>query len=102
MVPVTIIYYSKILVSHEYLDSEVVVELKVWEVPKTEKYPDGVKYSLYCVEMETKIVLVGIDNHHPKGHHIHFGEEEQVYFFVDVEKLIEDFHALVKARGYSL
>ena len=50
MVPVTIIYYSKILVSHEYLDSEVVVELKVWEV----------------------------------------------------EKLIEDFYSLVRARGYSL
>ncbi len=78
------------------------VELKVWEVPKTEKYPDGVKYSLYCLETETKMVLVGIDNHHPKGHHIHFGYEEQVYFFEDVEKLIEDFYALVRVRVYCL
>ncbi len=102
MVDATIIYYTKIFVTHDHLESEVVVELKVWEVRKSEKYPDGVKYSLYCVEVDTKNVLIGIDNHHPKGHHIHFGDEEEIYFFEDVEKLIEDFYALVKARGYSI
>jgi len=32
MAEATIIYYSKIFVNHDHLDSEVVVELKVWEV----------------------------------------------------------------------
>ena len=102
MVEATMIYYSKIFIIHDHLDSEVVVELKVWEVPKSAKYPDGLRYSLFCVDIETKKVIIGIDNHHPKGHHLHLDDEEEIYFFEDVEKLIEDFYALVKSRGYSI
>jgi hypothetical protein len=71
-------------------------------LPVSSKYPDGIKYSLYCVEAESKEVIVGIDNHHPKGHHIHFGDEEEFYFFEGIEKLIDDFYSFVKIRGYSL
>ena len=88
MVSATIIYYSKIFVSHDERESEVVIELKVWEVPVSEKYSEGLKYSLYCVDVDTKVVVLGIDNHHPKVE--------------NVEKLIEDFYSLVRARGYKL
>jgi hypothetical protein len=102
MVQATIIYYSKIYVKHDHLDTEVVIELKVWELPVSEKYPNGIKYSLFCVNVEDSRVVVGFDNHHPKGHHLHIDDEEQHYFYVDEEKLIEDFYSLVKARGYSI
>ena len=43
----------------------LVVELKVWRVPKSEGYPEGIKYSFFAVF--GKQVLVGYDNHKPKG-----------------------------------
>ena len=65
------------------------IELKVWELPVSEKYPNGIKYSLFCVNVEDSRVVVGFDNHHPKGHHLHIDDEEQHYFYVDEEKLID-------------
>lgn len=36
-----------------------------------------------------------MDNHHPKGPHIHVNEAEMVYVYSDEEKLVNDFRALV-------
>lgn len=102
MVVATLIYASKVFVRHETLDREAILEIKVWELPNSKKFPDGIKYSMFCVDLETKEVLVGIDNHHPKGHHIHFGEFEEFYFFEGVEKLIDDFYMFARMRGYSV
>lgn len=101
MATATLIYANKILVKHDSLDKEAIIELKIWELPISKKFPDGLKYSLFCVKTESKEVIVGIDNHHPKGHHIHFGDIEEVYFFDGVEKLIEDFYSFVRVKGYS-
>ncbi len=70
-------------------DDGSVIEMKVWEVTPSEKSPDGVKYSLYWVNGEK--VFVGYDNHHPKGHHRHYGEREESYEFTTIENLIRDF-----------
>ena len=67
----------------------VVVEFKVWQVPKSKNYPEGVKYSFFAAHSGK--VLVGYDNHSPKGHHRHFDEEEGSYDFEGFEKLREDF-----------
>ncbi len=66
-----------------------IIEMKIWEVPKSEGNPDGVRYSLYWVKGEK--VLVGYDNHHPKGHHRHYGEKQEPYGFNTIEDLIRDF-----------
>ena len=102
MVSATLIFENKVFVKHDRLEKDAVVELKVWELPTSHKYPQGLKYSLFCVEIESKRIIVGIDNHHPKSHHIHFGEIEEHYFFESVEKLIDDFYSFVSARGYSI
>jgi hypothetical protein len=102
MATATLIHAAKILIKHDTLDREAILELKVWELPVSSKFPDGIKYSLFCVETESREVIVGIDNHHPKGHHIHFGDVEEIYFFEGVEKLIDDFYSFVKVRGYSV
>ena len=67
----------------------VVVEFKVWKVPKSANYPEGVKYSFFAVRSGT--VLVGYDNHRPKGHHRHFAGEERPYDFGGFDKLRRDF-----------
>ena len=69
----------------------VIVEMKIWEIPKSERYPAGYKYSLYGVYGGR--VLVGYDNHHPKGDHRHIGEIESDYEFANLEKLKNDFRA---------
>ena len=44
-------------------------------------------------------MLVGYDNHAPKGHHRHFGGKEEAYEFVGIDKLRADFSRdLEKAR----
>jgi hypothetical protein len=69
----------------------VVVEFKVWQVPKSGHYPEGVKYSFFATRSGK--VLVGYDNHKPKGHHRHFAEKEGPYAFEGFEKLRADFSA---------
>ena len=80
-----------ILHSKVVLKSGVIVEMKVWELDRTERYPDGCKYSLYGIYGGR--VLVGYDNHHPKGHHRHLGKVEMKYDFSSLENLRNDFKA---------
>lgn len=68
---------------------ESVIEMKVWQVPKSRHYPVGVRYSLYWVKNGKTIA--GYDNHFPKGPHRHYDRKEEEYEFVSVEKLIKDF-----------
>ena len=67
----------------------IIVESKVWAVPKSEAYPEGVKYSFFAV-LGGK-VLVGYDNHSPKGHHRHWQGHEESYRFQDFDTLRADF-----------
>jgi hypothetical protein len=71
------------------LKSGVIVEIKIWDVSSDKRYPDRYKYSLYAVyESE---VLVGYDNHHPKGHHRHIEDREEDYNFTTLQNLRNDF-----------
>lgn len=51
-----------------------VVEIKIWDVPKSKDYPSGRKFSLFLVAEGE--VVVGFDNHKPKGPHLHLGNRE--------------------------
>ena len=77
-------------------------ELKVWEVGVSSHYPDGIKYSLFLVQPESGTVLFGMDNHKPKGPHLHVNGREEPYSFTTAEDLIEDFWRLAAKRGYQL
>lgn len=68
--------------------------MSLFEVPKTKKYPLGVRYSLICIDPAThKRVLM--DNHHPKGPHVHFDDREVNYEFVSKDALFADFKKFV-------
>lgn len=74
-------------------------EIKIWKVPESSHYPEGRKFSLFLVS-EGKMV-VGIDNHKPKGSHRHVGDLEVVYEYIDEAHLLADFWRLVRKEGFE-
>ena len=82
--PAKLITHDKVL-----LASGVIVEIKVWQLWDDERYPERYKYSLFAIYDGE--VLVGYDNHHPKGHHRHLHGKEESYNFTTLEKLKNDF-----------
>ncbi len=74
--------------------------MKVWNVPVSEHYPTGIKFSLFFIVSER--VIIGIDNHKPKGPHIHYEKEEQSYFFTGVDKLLADFWLMIEEKGFTI
>ena len=75
------------------LRSGLVREIKVWRLPLSVRYPDGLKYRLVLVNPETGEVLLLFDNHWPKGPHIHFAGSEVAYLFAGLVELLTDFRA---------
>ena len=72
-----------------------ILEMKLWEVPKTSKYPDAIKYSLIFIN-PTNGKKILMDNHIPKGHHYHLDDQEFDYQYRDIPQLVDDFKSLVK------
>ena len=76
------------------LQNRYVLEMEIHEVGKSTKYIDGVRYSLILIDVSNgRRVLM--DNHHPKGPHVHLDDRELPYAFTNEDKLIEDFKKLV-------
>ncbi len=96
----SLLFHEKKLISHKKSNKFAIVELKVWQIPKDIHYPEGLKYSLYLVHDGN--IIVGFDNHKPKGHHLHIHSKEEKYIFKTYEKLLDDFWDLVKKKGYSI
>jgi hypothetical protein len=99
---VSLLLYRKLTVFHPEFNIEAVCEVKIWQLAESQKYPFGFKYSLFCVNKITKKIVVGFDNHFPKGPHIHIGNNEVPYIFMGHEKLIDDFWDAVIARGFII
>jgi hypothetical protein len=82
-----LIYHEKERFQDRYL-----MEMTIHQVGQSNRYPDGVKYGLLLLDTKTgRRVLM--DNHHPKGPHVHLDETESPYEYKNDEKLIEDFKA---------
>jgi hypothetical protein len=68
-------------------------EMVIWRVKPNPRQPDGIRYRLALILAGEKIPVVLYDNHHPKGHHRHVEGVEEIYQFVDVDRLVADFMA---------
>lgn len=101
-VTATLVYHSKVQLLHKTSEAVAIAEAKVWKVPKSKDYPDGVKYSLFLVLKETGEVIVGFDNHKPKGHHLHRHGREEGHEVQNVDTLVEEFWDLVKEEGFQI
>lgn len=79
------------MVFHEKIIEEdlSIIEMKIWQIPASWDNKPGVRYSLFYVK--GKKILVGYDNHYPKGPHRHYQNTEEPYHFTDINKLLEDF-----------
>lgn len=68
------------------------LEAVIWQLPSpTADRPHGLKYRLHCGRGD--ICIVRYDNETGKGDHVHYGDEEQPYAFVSLERLVLDFYA---------
>ena len=76
------------------LQGRYTLEMEIYRVAKSSRYPEGVKYGLILIDSKTGRRVL-LDNHHPKGPHIHLDHQEIPYQFVDEETLIQDFKEIV-------
>lgn len=85
----TLVRHEKFIVRRRYI-----VEISVHQVPKSERYRDGLKWGLICIDQTTgrKVLM---DNHHPKGPHIHIDDDELPYEFRGLDQLVTDFRQLI-------
>jgi len=88
------------------IDSISFYEVKVWEVPKSEAFPEGIKYSLVVIENDKMIICY--DNAHDKGHHRHvFGKQENIVYrgirqlLVQFDDCVEEYKQIKKEGGVS-
>lgn len=85
----SLIYWHKARLRNRYI-----VEMKLYNVEKSRGYKGGIKFSLICLDLKTKMRVL-FDNHHPKGPHVHIGDKEISYHYINEEKLFSDFKKLV-------
>ncbi|HAK89154.1 MAG TPA: hypothetical protein DHV16_02515 [Nitrospiraceae bacterium] len=87
----------KILHTKEVKGDEL-VEIKIWQVPKSEDKPFGVKYSIVYIKDGKR--LLGYDNAEGKGNHKHYKDIEVPYEFAGIWDLLNNFKKdLKKIRG---
>ena len=84
-----LVRHEKFIVRRRYI-----VEISVHQVPRSERYRDGLKWGLICVDQITgrKVLM---DNHHPKGPHVHVDDEELPYDFSGLDQLVSDFRLMI-------
>ncbi len=80
---------SRLIIHTKEVKEDEMVEIKVWQVPKTKNTPDGVKISVVYVRNGKR--LIGYDNAEGKGYHRHFKDREGPYSFSNVQTLLNDF-----------
>lgn len=97
-----LLYKSKLTLIHATSKMAGICEIKIWKIYDSKFYPGGIKYSLFCVESSTGKIIIGFDNHFPKGPHVHIGENEEIYNYINEDILVEDFWSEVKKRGFIL
>jgi hypothetical protein len=77
-----------------------VFEFIAWRVKESLHYPEGIKYRAWL--SEDGITLFGLDNHKPKGHHLHLRNLEIQYFFRDLDSLKLDVVIMVRKEGFII
>ncbi len=71
-----------------------IIKLEGYKFEKNGKNPWGLKYTFVLIK--DNIRILGYDNHENKPPHVHRGNKEYQYNFIDIETAINDFYADVK------
>ena len=66
-------------------EGRLFAELKVFEVPKSKRFPEGIKVRCVLVDNEIQKPLLLLDNHEPFGFHLHTKLPEDKNFRMSLE-----------------
>lgn len=66
-------------------------EVRISTFSPDPELPEGIRYSLCLVDLESGDVILLYDVHRGKSHHRHLRGEETSYDFVDDDTLLSDF-----------
>ena len=94
------IFHQKQVLVHQDGDRMAVFEFVVWDVGKSIRYPEGLKFRVWL--SENGKTLFGLDNHFPKGPHLHLRGEETAYVYRGLKELRKDVEAMLKKEGFEL
>lgn len=74
-----------------FADGRYEARIKVLEVPRSLKFPDGFKVSCVLLDKNSKTVRLVLDNHQPFGYHIHTAlpQNKNARLQVDVKNYAE-------------
>ncbi|HQI01301.1 MAG TPA: DUF6516 family protein [Deltaproteobacteria bacterium] len=80
------------LIIHSKITDEFgnTIEMKLWKVPRTERMPSGIRYSLVYIVNGKRVI--GYDNAEGKGDHRHYNDKEAPYSFSGIRELTRDFY----------
>ena len=92
------VFRQKRYLEHQDGDRIAIYEIVIWKVPTSIAYPNGVKYRVWL--SEDGQTIFGIDNHKPKGHHLHVGKVEMPYVYRGVDELRSDAGKLIRQEGF--
>ncbi|MCK4486145.1 MAG: hypothetical protein KAU38_05200 [Desulfobacterales bacterium] len=67
-----------------------IVEIKIWQIPKSKDKPHGLKYSFAYIREGKRVI--GYDNAEGKGDHKHIGDRQIPYQFNNIDQLFLDFY----------
>lgn len=87
----------------ENIEGSYTIQAVVWKLPTPlPGSPHRYKYRLFFGKADRS--LIRFDNERGKGDHIHFGDREEPYAFLDIATLLQDFkveidRALATERG---
>ena len=71
-----------------------IIEIKAYEVPKSSKFPEGVKLKCVLIDVEQGKPRVLLDNHQPYGFHLHAKLPDDPNFRVELDIL--DYHEAIR------
>lgn len=60
-------------------------QIKVIEVPKSDKFPDGIKLRCVLLDVERNVPRLLLDNHEPFGYHLHTKLPEDKNFRASID-----------------
>jgi len=75
-----------------------IMEIRIWKVPKSKDFPEGVKYSMVYIKVDENGAkrILGYDNERGKGHHKHYFDKEEKIEFEGWNGLVRRFKEDVK------
>ncbi len=83
---------TKVLMDEAFFISERYrIILKVYEVKKSKKYPEGIKAKYVLIDVEGNFPRLLVDNHEPFGFHLHthLPENKNIRVKLDTDKYLE-------------